>query len=299
MKILNFGSLNIDYVYAVDHICKPGETESADGLSVFPGGKGLNQSVALARAGADHYFAGCIGEDGAFLKELLEKNNIDTAYLKTVDGKNGHAIIEVSSGGENNIILFHGSNYAIDCSFVDKVIENFDSGDMIILQNEISKIEYIIEKAYEKGIKIVFNPSPFDEIALGIDFGKIEYLFINEVEGNAIMHFEKPEIFADEMLKKYPNIKVILTLGADGCYYFDKDNRIRQKAFDVIPVDTTAAGDTFTGFFIAETVRNGNIAHALKVASCASAIGITRNGATPSIPTIKEVEEKLSVLREK
>ena len=123
MKILNFGSCNIDYVYSMDHIVRVGETQSTYQLEIFPGGKGLNQSIAIARAGASVYHAGCIGSDGEMLTELLTKSGVNVSYVRTVDAKNGHAIIQVSAKGENSIFLYGGSNEMISESFIDFVLE--------------------------------------------------------------------------------------------------------------------------------------------------------------------------------
>ena len=152
MKLLNFGSCNIDYVYALDHIVAPGETEATDSLHIYAGGKGLNQSVAAARAGAEVYHAGCIGEDGDFLASLLEESGASVAYLKRVKEKNGHAIIQVTKGGENSIFLYPGSNAMVTFKDVDETLSHFEKGDFVLLQNEISSVPYIVERAYERGL---------------------------------------------------------------------------------------------------------------------------------------------------
>ena len=170
MKILNFGSCNIDYVYKLDHIVCVGETEQSQSLSVFPGGKGLNQSISLARAGAEVYHAGCIGSDGELLLETLTQSGVDLRYIKHVPEKNGHAIIQVSEKGENSIFLYAGSNAMITEEFVDEVIGAFDEGDFIVLQNEINNMDYIIRSAHQKGMKIVLNPSPINENIDKLDF---------------------------------------------------------------------------------------------------------------------------------
>ena len=168
MKILNFGSCNVDYVYSMERIVAPGETLSASKMELFPGGKGLNQSVAVAKAGAHIYHAGVIGNDGDMLFDILEKNGVDTTYIKRVDSKNGHAIIQVDKSGENSIFVHKGTNGMITEEFVDYVIGSFEKGDIILLQNEINNLNYIIDKAFEKGLKIYFNPSPFNEQLLNI-----------------------------------------------------------------------------------------------------------------------------------
>ena len=164
MKILNFGSCNVDYVYSLDHIVRVGETEATFGREVFAGGKGLNQSIATARAGATVYHAGCIGFDGEMLKDILSESGVDVSYLRTVDAPNGHAVIQVSAKGENSIFLYGGSNEMVSESFVDEVLRGFETGDMIILQNEINDVDYIVRRAYGKGMSVILNPSPFNDI---------------------------------------------------------------------------------------------------------------------------------------
>lgn len=163
MKILNFGSLNIDYTYSVDHIVHPGETITSGSLEVFPGGKGLNQSIALARAGADVYHAGLIGEDGIFLRDLCRESGVKTGYIRETETRTGNAIIQVSEKGENCIILYPGANREQTEEYIDEVLKGFGEGDVLLLQNEINLLDYLISKGAEKGMKIVLNPSPFDE----------------------------------------------------------------------------------------------------------------------------------------
>lgn len=193
MKILNFGSCNVDYVYSMERIVAPGETLSASKMELFPGGKGLNQSVAVAKAGAKVYHAGIIGNDGDMLFDILHKNGVDTTYINRVDAKNGHAIIQVDESGENSIFVHKGTNGMITERFVDCVIENFEKGDIILLQNEINNLEYIIDKAYQKGMRIFFNPSPFNQKLLEIPKGKVDVILdtdtYNEVDDQYAMSY--------------------------------------------------------------------------------------------------------------
>lgn len=298
MKILNFGSCNIDYVYSLDHIVAPGETETSYELNLFPGGKGLNQSIAIARAGEKIYHAGCLGNDAEMLRDIMAESGVDMSFIKEVDSKNGHAIIQVNKHGENSIFLYPGSNSMITTEFVDNVIENFSSGDIILLQNEINNLEYIIEKAYEKKLCIVLNPSPFNDIIKNLDLNKISYLILNEIEAGEISGATGTNAILEYFTVNYPDLKVMLTLGGKGCVYKDKDNEHYQPIFDVVPVDTTAAGDTFTGYFIAGIANGERYENILKTAACASAITVSKNGAAPSIPTKEQVKQSLSVLKE-
>jgi len=289
MKILNFGSANLDYVYSVNHIVKPGETQTSDKLEVFPGGKGLNQSVALAKAGAEVYHAGCIGSDGDMLKDLLKKSGADVSYIKEVSGKNGHAVIQVTSDGENSIVLYPGSNSMITEEQIDEVLDNFAKGDIILLQNEINLVDLIIKKANARGLEIILNPSPYNEKLAEIDLDMISYLILNEVEAEQITGKTAPEEILDYFIKEYPTLKIMLTLGKNGCVYSDEKMRVYQPIFKTEAIDTTAAGDTFTGYFIAGLSEKMEMKEILKMASMASSIAVSKKGAAPSIPEKKEV----------
>ena len=297
MKILNFGSCNIDYVYSLDHIVRVGETETTHKLETFPGGKGLNQSIAVARAGAKIYHAGCVGNDGAMLLDILANSGVDISHIRRLGVKNGHAVIQLSSSGENSIFLYPGSNEMIDKELIDKVLCDFGKGDIILLQNEISNVGYIIEKAYKKGMCIIFNPAPFNDGIRNIDFNMISYIVLNEVEAAEMSGFEEPEKSLEYLGCTYPDLRVVLTLGENGCVYMDREQKLRQAAFSVDVADTTAAGDTFTGYFAAGLSRGDEVSDILKTASAASAIAVSRSGAAPSIPEREEVMAALEYLK--
>lgn len=296
-KILNFGSLNIDYVYAVEHIVKEGETESSVDYNVFAGGKGLNQSVALSRAGGHVFQAGRIGTEGLFLKQALEQCGVNCQFLFTDNSANGHAIIQRAANGENSIVLYPGANYRITKTDIDHVLSHFEAGDILVCQNEISEMEYLISSAFQKKMRIAWNPSPITEIVNSIDFNMITWLIINEIEGNSITGEDTPEKILNVLRKQYPNLRVVLTLGADGALYQDKNITVKQAHYTIPVKDTTAAGDTFLGYFISEiaTAKNeSEIQHALRLASMAAALAVSKDGAMPSIPVREEVECELA-----
>ena len=290
MKVLVFGSLNIDYVYQVDHIVSNGETESTAGMSENCGGKGLNQSIALARAGVSVWHAGMVGTEGHILIDACVKNGINVDFIRKSEGRSGHTIIQVDKSGNNSIILFGGANRCMTETFIDEVISNFESGDMIILQNEINLLNLIINKAYAKGMQIVLNPSPYDKALDECDLAKVSYFILNEIEGKQMTGKKEPEKIISAVHQKYPKAKIVLTLGSEGSMYFDEGKTYRQGIYKVKPVDTTAAGDTFTGFFFSSVIKGFPPSESLALAAKASAIAVTRHGALDSIPTLDEVK---------
>lgn len=296
MKVLSFGSLNIDYVYKVDHFVQKGETLSSKSLNVFSGGKGLNQSIALAKAGVETYHAGAIGEDGKFLLEILEDAGVDTSCVKILsDERTGNAIIQNDEDGDNCILLYGGANQAITKAQVDAVLSRFDAGDYLVLQNEINELPYMMTKAHEKGMKIVLNPSPMNEKILALPLNMVDYFLLNEVEAEQVLQWkpdseDDKDVLAAALAAKFPNAKIVLTVGSAGSIYTDGDKHFRQASFRVKAVDTTAAGDTFSGFFIAGILCGMTEEEAMERASKAAAIAVTRPGAAPSIPTKAEVD---------
>lgn len=293
MKVLNLGSMNIDYVYSVDHIILPGETESTGGMNVFLGGKGINQSMALAKAGVDIYHAGMIGEDGQMFLDACKEYGVNSDYIKKIEGKTGHTIIQVDKNAQNSILLFGGANRELTKEFVDEVLSNFEEGDILLLQNEVNLIPYIVDSAYAKGMQIALNPSPFNEALSEVDMTKIGIFLLNEVEGAQLTGVTDPEEVLAKMREMFPHAKIVLTLGKDGAKYAEGDQTYHQPIFKVQAVDTTAAGDTFTGYFLAGLIEGMGIPEILKMSAKASSIAVTRNGAVPSIPYRQEVVEAL------
>ena len=215
-KILNFGSLNMDFVYAVAHTVRGGETEASLGLQVFPGGKGLNQSIAAARAGLSVFHAGLVGEDGGLLLDTLKADGVDTRFVGTVAGRSGHTIIQVDENAQNAILLFGGANRAVTPAYADEVLAHFSAGDIVLLQNEISAVPHILRRAAEAGLSVWFNPSPMDDGALACDLSLVSVFLLNEIEGEQLTGTAEPGAILDRMAEKYPQAAVVLTLGAAG-----------------------------------------------------------------------------------
>lgn len=290
MKILSFGSLNLDKVYSVNHFIRPAETMAAIELNEFSGGKGLNQSIALARAGAEVWHAGCVGADGTMLLNALQESGVDISLVRRLSCPTGHAIIQVNTEGQNCILLYGGANQQITPAQIDETLAQFAPGDMVVLQNEISNLSYLIEAAGKKGMVIVLNPSPMAPELLQMPLQYVSYFLLNEVEAKDLCGADVPEEeYPEKLMARYPGSRVVLTLGSRGCIYQDANTRIVHPACRVQAVDTTAAGDTFTGYFVAGIAAGESVEQALEEATKAAAISVSRRGAAPSIPLREEV----------
>ena len=290
MKLLDFGSLNIDHTYQLPHLVRPGETLASDSYHKSEGGKGFNQAVALAKAGQEVYLAGAIGQDGLFLRDYLQELGVHTEHLCMLDAPTGHAMIQLDTEGQNCIILFGGTNGMITEAMIDEVLADFGAGDYLLLQNEISHVDSILRAAHAKGMHIILNPSPMSPELLTWPLELVEWFILNEIEGADITGKTQPEEMLDELLRRYPACHVVLTLGERGSVYADAAQRIDQSIVTAHTVDTTAAGDTFTGYFIHALLQGEAIQQALKTAACASAITVSRPGAGRSIPAAEEVQ---------
>ncbi len=292
-KVLCFGSLNIDYVYKVEHFVKKGETISSEALNVYSGGKGLNQSVALGKAGCEPFHAGLIGEDGRFLLDVLTGAGADVSLVGiSKEVRSGNAIIQNDAEGDNCIILYPGANRAITKKQVDDVLGHFGKGDYIVLQNEISELAYIVKRAKEKGMIVMINPSPMNDVLTPELLNSADWMALNEIEAMQLTgcHQDTEEELAVALREKFPQTRFVLTMGSRGSCYIDAEQKIHQDIYETTVVDTTAAGDTYTGYFAAGLLRGWDIPKCLRTAAKAASITVSKEGAAPSIPYMKEVE---------
>ena len=295
MKLMNFGSLNLDRKYGVEHFVAPGETKSANSYFENLGGKGLNQSIACARAGSTVWHVGAVGKDGTALVNCLKEEGVDTSHIAVKNTASGHAVIQVDHAGQNCIIIVSGANGEVGKEQMIEACEALEEGDIALFQNEISNVAYGIAKAKSSGAKVAFNPSPFNEKISEVDLHDVDYLIVNEGEGREIVGGESssPEEILVAIRKNYPWIKAVLTLGEKGCYYMDGEEKYFQDAFSVKAVDTTGAGDTFCGYFLSALLKRYEPERALREAAAAAALAVGKEGAASSIPTRKTVEEFL------
>lgn len=290
MKKIVFSSLNIDRIYNLDRFVCPGETVAVKEYSYSCGGKGFNLAMAMAKAGEKIFFAGAVGPDGEEFERVFAQYGVDTAYLRHSQKMCGHAAIQVDASGQNCILVVNGANEDIPKLYMDEVLGHFEEGDIIILQNEIGSVGYLIEEAHKRGMKVAFNPSPINEEVWKCDLSHVDYLFINEVEGEILSGEKGEDSILRSLHAKWPGQTIVLTLGSRGviCMLPDGEKEV-CGILETTAVDTTAAGDTFAGYFLAEFLRGSSVRQALCTASIASGISVSKRGAAQSIPCMEEV----------
>lgn len=295
------GSINMDIVNRVERHPLPGETIKGESTAYLPGGKGANQAVAAARAGARVAMFGAVGDDafGPQLLESLGSAGVDTAGVARKKSHSGLAFITVNRAGENHIVLSEGANGLVTPEDLQQAW-TLDGVRAVLLQNEIpwQTNRAAMERARAQGIRIVFNPAPafpIPEETLPL----IDTLVLNESEAELVTGLTVSRIDEAERAAKRLTAsgvgEVIVTLGAAGSLYLARDGApIVTPAFPVTPVDTTAAGDTFIGYYAAALAAGEPAEKALRRASAAAALTVTRRGAQSSIPDDREVERFLS-----
>ena len=202
------------------------------------------------------FHAGKIGKDGLFLKQQLALAGVNVEGIDEDGLITGHALIQVAPTGENCILLYGGANKEITVEQIDQILEDFHADDFLVLQNETNCLEYLINAAYKKGLTIAFNPSPISEDIKDLDFSKIDFLILNEIEGQEISGECSPNRILNHLLSIYSNLKIVLTLGKNGVLYKDNVQEHKQEIYNVKVKDTTAAGDTFLGYFLSMISQN-------------------------------------------
>ncbi|MBR7889552.1 ribokinase [Marinomonas sp. A79] len=294
MTIYNLGSINLDHLYQLDHFVRPGETMASNSYQCLLGGKGANQSVALAKAGATVKHIGAVHHSDQAVLRQLEDLGVDTSLVAQLDVPTGHAIIQLNKQAENCIILYQGANHALTQEQVDQALSTAEPGDWILLQNETNLIEYTMKKAQQQGVKVAFNPAPMDAALTKQVLELVDLLIVNEVEAMDLIGTTDIDSTIAAFPKVYPELAVLMTLGKAGVYYFKGSETVFAAAFSVQAVDTTAAGDTFIGFILSSLMKGEEMKNAITRACAASAICVTRLGAASAIPTQDEVTEFLA-----
>jgi ribokinase len=288
MAVWNLGSINIDNAYRVPHLPAAGETLGAVSYTQGLGGKGANMSVAIARGAARVAHIGAVGKDGAWTVERLLEYGVDTRFIATLPGAvTGHANICIAEDGENHIITHAGTNRLITEEMIGAALSTASPGDVLVMQNETSGQRYAAEIAKKLGLKLVYAAAPFDADAVRAVLPFIDMLVLNAVEA------EQLQAALGHDLSELGIADIVVTLGGDGSRWIDVSagTETQMPAISVTPVDTTGAGDTFTGFLVAGLDRGLPMAQALSLATQAGALMVTRLGTADVIPDLKEIED--------
>ena len=289
MKVFNYGSINIDHIYRVGDFVRPGETLASDNYRMMLGGKGANQSIALVKAGVHVQHIGRISDSDEWICNKFRDYGIGAYCLQMVDEPTGHAIIQVSDAGENSILLYGGANQTNALANLAECLSNGESGDWLLLQNECNLTADALKLAKNQEMTVAFNPAPMTAEVRDMPLDCVDYLIVNEIEAADLLNDtdigdDQPEALLEQLHARYPQLKIVLTLGDKGVMYKDAEQTLAVAAQKVEPVDTTAAGDTFIGYFIQQAMTGASVKEALETASKASAITVQTLGASESIP---------------
>lgn len=287
MAIFNLGSINIDHVYRVAALPRPGETLSALDYSRGLGGKGANQSIAAARAGAVTHHIGAIGKGDEWVLEPFLRLGLDQAHIRSLDVATGHAVIYVDAAAENSIVLYGGANQAITEAQIDTALKLAKPRDWLILQNETNLVAYAAAKAKAHGMRVAYSAAPFAAKEVEAVAADIDLLVLNEGEAD-LLRRALPEFEA-----AHPDLAWLVTLGSKGSRYRHGDHVTEASALPARAMDTTGAGDTYLGYFVAALDAGRTVQEAMTEAAAAAALQVSRHGAATAIPTRGDVDEYL------
>ncbi|WP_372610923.1 ribokinase [Halomonas sp.] len=293
----NLGSINLDHVYRVPHLVAPGETLASREYRVGLGGKGANQSLAMALAGGEVAHWGRLGRQDAWAREILARAGVDVSSLALVDEPSGHAIIQVDDLGENAILLFAGANHGFQPEAIEASLDTTRPGDWLLAQNECNGLVEIMEGAHRRGVSIAFNPAPMTDSVASLPLTHCRLLFVNRSEAARLGDVEpsaSAETLLDALAAKLTDVETVLTLGGEGAWYQHGSERFHQAALAVEPVDTTGAGDTFIGYYLAALQAGLPVPDCLARATMAAALCVQHPGAADSIPRRDTVESLLA-----
>jgi ribokinase len=289
MTVFNLGSINVDRFYRVPHLPKPGETLPATGHDTGLGGKGANQSVAVARAGSRVHHIGMIGPDNAWVRDRLIGFGVDVAHVGACDMATGHAIINVDESGENAIVTYAGANYHQSVEVIGAALATAGPDDIFMFQNEVSHKPDAARIAHEKGLFVVYSAAPFKPEAVAELLPFVDLLVLNEIETEQLC------AALGVQLAEIPVPNLLMTRGAEGATWRDQatGEETSVRAFRVDPVDTAGAGDCFIGYTVAGLDQGLSRADALRLGAAAAAVKVTRAGTADAIPDRAEVDEFL------
>jgi len=288
MTIFNLGSINADYVYHVAHFPAPGETLAATDFTIGLGGKGANQSIAAARGGARVVHIGSTGPDGNWAIEALRATGVEVDHIGRLDIPTGHAIIMVDPSGENTIVICPSANMAQQEGRIAQALDQAVAGDTCILQNETNLVAFTARRAQAKGMCVVYSAAPFDAGAAQAVLPMVDLLVVNAIEADQLA------AALGVTAQNLPVARCLITRGSKGAIHLEGGVRTEVPAFKVTPVDTTGAGDTYLGFFVAGLDAGMKTHAAMQFAAAGAAIQVTRAGAAKAVPTASEVHAFLA-----
>lgn len=289
-SIVNFGSINIDHVYCVPYFVRPGETLPSIELKTDVGGKGANQSVAIARAGVKVAHLGRLSISNKWVVDFLASTGVDVEHIKLIDEPSGHAIIQVDAQGENAIILHGGANRSFELSALESILDDHEDAEYLLMHYECNSLEQALELAAHRNIKVVLNPAPMTSNIKNLSFDKLDTLIVNQGEAEALCQAADLDQIIEELSALSPRLRVVITLGAQGAVLPSGEQVTRASApigLDVL--DTTGAGDTFVGYFLAGIIDGLSDKESLHRACKAASIAVTKPGALASIPKHTEL----------
>ena len=291
--IFNLGSINIDYTYLVPYFVRPGETLESDDYNIGLGGKGVNQSLAIARAKGMVSHWGRVSSIDAWVTSELESAGVDVKDIELTPEPSGHAIIQIDALGENAILLFSGANHGFTREKMTALVAQTAPGDTILIQNECNGLDQLILLAVSHGCKVIFNPAPMTSKVSSLPLDQCELLFFNRTEAAALLEMPVDSSAADLLMRckeSLGDVEGVLTLGSEGAWYQRSNETLFQPALKVKAVDTTAAGDTFVGYFLAARQAGLTPSQCLQRAATAAALAVQKFGAASSIPMASEVD---------
>ena len=284
MTIFNLGSINVDYFYHLPHLVTAGETIAARALTIGLGGKGVNQSIAIGRAGGDVWHIGAMGKANADYRDVIAEAGVKTDLIEMLDMPSGHAIVMVEDkSAENQIVIMPAANHHIADAQIDAALQKAKPGDWALTQNETLVGPGFLKQAKQSGLKICFSAAPFvAETAIDL-LPLAELLVVNEGEAAALSsHLGK-----DKTELGLPHL--VITYGAKGAEYIGLDGHFHVDSPKVVPVNTTGAGDTYLGYLLASIDAGEDMQSAMNAAAQAAAIQVTREGAADAIPMASEL----------
>jgi ribokinase len=294
MAVINFGSINIDHVYQVEHFVQPGETIASSHYQCLLGGKGANQSIALARAGSEVLHVGKINQADVAFKQTMIRDGIDCKHITCTETASGHAIIQVTPSAENAIVLFGGANHEITPKDIVYALDTVKPADWVLTQNETNSVDQVLLQAKAKGLRVAFNPAPMTESVKHLPHECIDLLIVNEVEAEELSGRRDLDKIEAYFREDWPHAEILITMGKAGVRMLKKDKTIDVPAFEVDALDTTAAGDTFIGYFLSAYSNHTDSKTALIRACAASALAVMKMGAAQSIPSKEDVNRFLA-----